>query len=199
MNTVTSEASDKSIINCFCEVAQSVIVIFCFFVGMINILHGLGLRFLALGHHTPFMVREHSSPVMRTTSCIFMWFLSHHFLSFAGHSTSAWLITTGMSARPSRQWGIVGMRSPWDSCPNQSALWRFVSPGPATSPRYNTHPLKSALHSGVLVHYTPLVFLQGAQDILNELPVEYVEPHELKDVSETQGMKLLLYVLKETK
>lgn len=28
-------------------------------VGMINILHGLGLRFLALGHHTPFMVIEH--------------------------------------------------------------------------------------------------------------------------------------------
>jgi len=27
-----------------------------FFTGMINILHGLGLRFLALGHHTPFMV-----------------------------------------------------------------------------------------------------------------------------------------------
>ena len=25
-------------------------------VGMIDILHGLGLRFLALGHHTPFMV-----------------------------------------------------------------------------------------------------------------------------------------------
>lgn len=25
---------------------------------MINILHGLGLRFLALGHHTPFMVRQ---------------------------------------------------------------------------------------------------------------------------------------------
>lgn len=25
--------------------------------GMINILHGLGLRLLALGHHTPFMVR----------------------------------------------------------------------------------------------------------------------------------------------
>lgn len=32
-------------------------------------------------------------------------------------------------------------------------------------------------------------FLQGAQDIINELPVEYVEPHELKDVSETGGMK----------
>lgn len=25
--------------------------------GMINILHGIGLRLLALGHHTPFMVR----------------------------------------------------------------------------------------------------------------------------------------------
>ncbi|CAF0842961.1 unnamed protein product [Rotaria sordida] len=30
------------------------------FVGMINILHGLGLRFLALGHHTPFI---HIAPV----------------------------------------------------------------------------------------------------------------------------------------
>lgn len=26
--------------------------------GMVNILHGLGLRLLALGHHTPFMVRS---------------------------------------------------------------------------------------------------------------------------------------------
>lgn len=25
--------------------------------GMVNILHGIGLRLLALGHHTPFMVR----------------------------------------------------------------------------------------------------------------------------------------------
>lgn len=34
---------------------------------MINILHGLGLRFLALGHHTPFMVREagHSGVLCR--------------------------------------------------------------------------------------------------------------------------------------
>lgn len=29
---------------------------FFVFLGMINILHGLGLRLLALGHHTPFMV-----------------------------------------------------------------------------------------------------------------------------------------------
>lgn len=26
------------------------------YAGMIDILHGMGLRFLALGHHTPFMV-----------------------------------------------------------------------------------------------------------------------------------------------
>lgn len=29
---------------------------------MINILHGLGLRFLALGHHTPFMVGRRHPP-----------------------------------------------------------------------------------------------------------------------------------------
>lgn len=34
------------------------------------------------------------------------------------------------------------------------------------------------------------IILQGAQDILNELPVEFVEPLVLKDVSETGGMKL---------
>lgn len=30
--------------------------IFAGVAGMINVLHGLGLRLLALGHHTPFMV-----------------------------------------------------------------------------------------------------------------------------------------------
>jgi len=29
---------------------------------------------------------------------------------------------------------------------------------------------------------------QGAQEIFNELPCEYVEPHELKEVSESGGM-----------
>lgn len=29
--------------------------------GMINILHGLGLRLLALGHHTPFIVSEYTN------------------------------------------------------------------------------------------------------------------------------------------
>ena len=28
--------------------------------GMINILHGIGLRLLSLGHHTPFMVKSFS-------------------------------------------------------------------------------------------------------------------------------------------
>ena len=28
----------------------------CVLLGMINILHGLGLRLLSLGYHTPFMV-----------------------------------------------------------------------------------------------------------------------------------------------
>lgn len=43
------------------------------------------------------------------------------------HSTSACLTTTEMSARPSRQWGIVGTRSLWDSCPNLWAPSHFVS------------------------------------------------------------------------
>lgn len=34
----------------------------------------------------------------------------------------------------------------------------------------------------LLMHY-----LQGAQEIFNELPCEYVEPHELKEVSQNGG------------
>ena len=33
-------------------------------VGMINILHGMGLRFLALGHHTPFMVNINRTRIL---------------------------------------------------------------------------------------------------------------------------------------
>lgn len=32
--------------------------------GMINILHGLGLRLLALGHHTPFMVNTKTNCII---------------------------------------------------------------------------------------------------------------------------------------
>lgn len=42
--------------------------------------------------------------------------------------------------------------------------------------------------------FVPLIFrsllmyyLQGAQEIFNELPCEYVEPHELKEVSQNGG------------
>lgn len=45
---------------------------FGFRAGMINILHGLGLRFLALGHHTPLMVRQTTSLCLETPSCDIM-------------------------------------------------------------------------------------------------------------------------------
>lgn len=48
------------------------------YTGMINILHGLGLRLLALGHHTPFMVwylSEYNHNVLLLVS------LCVHFLS----------------------------------------------------------------------------------------------------------------------
>lgn len=35
--------------------------------------------------------------------------------------------------------------------------------------------------------------LQGAQDIFNELPCEYVEPNELKEVSESGGTSCFLW------
>ncbi len=37
--------------------------------GMINILHGLGVRLLALGHHTPFMVRAKTNLLITCFTC----------------------------------------------------------------------------------------------------------------------------------
>ncbi|KAI3371641.1 hypothetical protein L3Q82_023596 [Scortum barcoo] len=100
--------------------------------GMINILHGLGLRFLALGHHTPFMhigmahnYRNVSQAVQAVRDC--------------GYEISMGLMPKSIG--------------PLTFC--------FTGTGNVS---------------------------KGAQDILNELPVEYVEPHELKDVSETGDM-----------
>nr|XP_046249994.1 alpha-aminoadipic semialdehyde synthase, mitochondrial [Scatophagus argus] len=97
--------------------------------GMINILHGLGLRFLALGHHTPFMhigmahnYRNVSQAIQAVRDC--------------GYEISMGLVPKSI--------------------------------GPVTFCFTGTGNVS-----------------KGAQDILNELPVEYVEPHELKDVSET--------------
>uniref|UniRef100_A0A8C2XE23 Aminoadipate-semialdehyde synthase n=1 Tax=Cyclopterus lumpus TaxID=8103 RepID=A0A8C2XE23_CYCLU len=100
--------------------------------GMINILHGLGLRFLALGHHTPFMhigmahnYRNVSQAIQAVRDC-------------------GYVISMGLMPK---------------------------SIGPVTFCFTGTGNVS-----------------KGAQDILNELPVEYVEPHELKDVSETGDM-----------
>ncbi|KAM4733473.1 alpha-aminoadipic semialdehyde synthase, mitochondrial [Anableps anableps] len=100
--------------------------------GMINILHGLGLRFLVLGHHTPFMhigmahnYRNVSQAIQAVRDC-------------------GYEISIGLMPR---------------------------SIGPLTFCFTGTGNVS-----------------KGAQDIINELPVEYVEPHELKDVSETGDM-----------
>uniref|UniRef100_A0A4W6DT33 Alpha-aminoadipic semialdehyde synthase, mitochondrial n=1 Tax=Lates calcarifer TaxID=8187 RepID=A0A4W6DT33_LATCA len=107
-------------------------LIFCLFLGMINILHGLGLRFLALGHHTPFMhigmahnYRNVSQAIQAVRDC--------------GYEISMGLMPKSI--------------------------------GPVTFCFTGTGNVS-----------------KGAQDIINELPVEYVEPHELKDVSETGDM-----------
>lgn len=100
--------------------------------GMINILHGLGLRFLALGHHTPFMhigmahnYRNVSQAIQAVRDC--------------GYEISMGLMPKSI--------------------------------GPVTFCFTGTGNVS-----------------KGAQDIINELPVEYVEPHELKDVSEAGDM-----------
>ncbi|XP_037539586.1 alpha-aminoadipic semialdehyde synthase, mitochondrial [Nematolebias whitei] len=100
--------------------------------GMINSLHGLGLRFLALGHHTPFMhigmahnYRNVSQAIQAVRDC--------------GYEISIGLMPKSI--------------------------------GPVTFCFTGTGNVS-----------------KGAQDIINELPVEYVEPHELKDVSETGDM-----------
>lgn len=97
--------------------------------GMINILHGLGLRFLALGHHTPFMhigmahnYRNVSQAIQAVRDC--------------GYEISMGLMPKSI--------------------------------GPVTFCFTGTGNVS-----------------KGAQDIINELPVEYVDPNELKDVSET--------------
>ncbi|XP_071316114.1 alpha-aminoadipic semialdehyde synthase, mitochondrial isoform X1 [Trachinotus anak] len=100
--------------------------------GMINILHGLGLRFLALGHHTPFMhigmahnYRNVSQAIQAVRDC--------------GYEISMGLMPKSI--------------------------------GPVTFCFTGTGNVS-----------------KGAQDIINELPVEYVEPHELKEVSESGDM-----------
>uniref|UniRef100_A0A672M445 Aminoadipate-semialdehyde synthase n=1 Tax=Sinocyclocheilus grahami TaxID=75366 RepID=A0A672M445_SINGR len=103
--------------------------------GMINILHGLGLRFLALGHHTPFMhigmehnyrnVSQASQAIQAVRDC--------------GYEISLGLMPKSIG----------------------SLTFVFTGTGNVS---------------------------KGAQDIFNELPCEYVEPHESKKVSESGDM-----------
>ncbi|XP_059833923.1 alpha-aminoadipic semialdehyde synthase, mitochondrial [Hypanus sabinus] len=94
--------------------------------GMINILHGLGVRFLALGHHTPFM---HIG-------------MAHNY-------------------RNSAQ-AVQAVRD----CGYEIALGLMPkSIGPLTFVFTGTGNVS-----------------KGAQEIFNELPCEFVEPHELRDV-----------------
>uniref|UniRef100_A0A8B9HP56 Aminoadipate-semialdehyde synthase n=1 Tax=Astyanax mexicanus TaxID=7994 RepID=A0A8B9HP56_ASTMX len=97
--------------------------------GMINILHGLGLRFLALGHHTPFMhigmahnYRNVSQSIQAVRDC--------------GYEISLGLM------------------------PKSIGPLTFVFTGTGNVSK-------------------------GAQEIFNELPCEFVEPHELKYVCES--------------
>ncbi|KAI4874970.1 hypothetical protein NFI96_032979 [Prochilodus magdalenae] len=97
--------------------------------GMINILHGLGLRFLALGHHTPFM---HIG-------------MAHNYRNVSQ--------------------AIQAVRD----CGYEVALGLMPkSIGPLTFVFTGTGNVS-----------------KGAQEIFNELPCEYVEPHEMKEVSES--------------
>ncbi|KAI5100435.1 alpha-aminoadipic semialdehyde synthase, mitochondrial, partial [Silurus meridionalis] len=100
--------------------------------GMINILHGLGVRLLALGHHTPFMhvgmahnYRNVSQAVQAVRDC--------------GYEISLGLMPKSI--------------------------------GPLTFVFTGTGNVSN-----------------GAQDVFNELPCEFVEPHELKEVSRSGDM-----------
>nr|XP_056702670.1 alpha-aminoadipic semialdehyde synthase, mitochondrial [Euleptes europaea] len=101
--------------------------------GMINILHGMGLRFLALGHHTPFMhigmahnYRNSSQAVQAVRDC--------------GYEISLGLI------------------------PKSVGPITFVFTGTGNVSK-------------------------GAQEMFNALPCEFVEPHELKEVSRTGDIR----------
>lgn len=102
---------------------------FAGYAGMINILHGIGLRLLALGHHTPFM---HIGP-------------AHNYRN------------AGTAMRAIRD---TGYEIALGKMPRSIGPLTFVFTG-----------------SGNVS--------QGAQEIFAELPIEYVDPSDLKEVAET--------------
>ncbi|KAG8577483.1 hypothetical protein GDO81_010195 [Engystomops pustulosus] len=101
--------------------------------GMINMLHGLGLRFLALGHHTPFM----------------------HIGMAHNYRNSSQAVQAVRDAGYEIALGLM---------PKSIGPLTFVFSGTGNVSK-------------------------GAQEIFNELPCEFVEPHELKEVSKNGDLR----------
>uniref|UniRef100_A0ABK0LV48 Aminoadipate-semialdehyde synthase n=1 Tax=Rattus norvegicus TaxID=10116 RepID=A0ABK0LV48_RAT len=101
--------------------------------GMINILHGMGLRLLALGHHTPFMHLGMAHNYRNSSQAV-------QAVRDAGYEISLGLM------------------------PKSIGPLTFVFTGTGNVSK-------------------------GAQEVFNELPCEYVEPHELKEVSKTGDLR----------
>ncbi|XP_013929333.1 PREDICTED: alpha-aminoadipic semialdehyde synthase, mitochondrial [Thamnophis sirtalis] len=101
--------------------------------GMINILHGMGLRFLALGHHTPFM----------------------HIGMAHNYRNSSQAVQAVRDAGYEISLGLM---------PKSIGPLTFVFTGTGNVSK-------------------------GAQEMFNALPCEFVEPHELKEVSRTGDLK----------
>ncbi|XP_013013838.1 alpha-aminoadipic semialdehyde synthase, mitochondrial isoform X1 [Cavia porcellus] len=105
----------------------------CTLSGMINILHGMGLRLLALGHHTPFMHLGMAHNYRNSSQAI-------QAVRDAGYEISLGLM------------------------PKSIGPLTFVFTGTGNVSK-------------------------GAQEVFNQLPCEYVEPHELKEVSKTGDLR----------
>ncbi|KAM4039169.1 alpha-aminoadipic semialdehyde synthase, mitochondrial [Anomaloglossus baeobatrachus] len=101
--------------------------------GMINMLHGLGLRFLALGHHTPFM----------------------HIGMAHNYRNSSQAVQAVRDAGYEISLGLM---------PKSIGPLTFVFTGTGNVSK-------------------------GAQEMFNELPCEFVEPHELREVSKTGDLR----------
>uniref|UniRef100_A0A8B9P075 Aminoadipate-semialdehyde synthase n=1 Tax=Apteryx owenii TaxID=8824 RepID=A0A8B9P075_APTOW len=101
--------------------------------GMINILHGLGLRFLALGHHTPFM----------------------HIGMAHNYRNSSQAVQAVRDAGYEISLGLM---------PKSIGPLTFVFTGTGNVSK-------------------------GAQEMFNALPCEFVEPHELKEVSKSGDLR----------
>ncbi|KAH1185894.1 hypothetical protein KIL84_018643, partial [Mauremys mutica] len=101
--------------------------------GMINILHGMGLRFLALGHHTPFM----------------------HIGMAHNYRNSSQAVQAVRDAGYEISLGLM---------PKSIGPLTFVFTGTGNVSK-------------------------GAQEVFNELPYEFVEPHELREVSKSGDLR----------